>query len=160
MTQCPCGSDQTLDGCCGPIIKGTPAPTAETLMRARYTAFVLGEIDYLVDTLSEDIRGDFDRIEAENTAGDAKWQGLDVRAVTDGGEDDEIGLVEFVARFSLGGQQRVHHEIAEFRREEGRWMCVGGTMDPKGKPRKVVKIGRNAPCPCGSGKKYKKCCGA
>ena len=160
MTQCPCGSDQTLDGCCGPIIKGTPAPTAETLMRARYTAFVLGEIEYLVDTLSLDIRGDFDRIEAENTAGDAKWQGLDVRAVTDGGEDDEIGSVEFVARFSLGGQQRVHHEIAEFRREEGRWMCVGGTMDPKGQPRKVDKIGRNAPCPCGSGKKYKKCCGA
>ncbi len=101
-------------------------------MRSRYTAFVLGEIGYLADTLSVDIRGDFDQIEAENTAGDAKWQGLELRAVTDGGEDDESGSVEFTARFSLGGQQRVHHELAEFRREEGRWMCVGGTMDPKG----------------------------
>ena len=129
-------------------------------MRSRYTAFALGEIDYLVDTLSPDIRGDFDPIEAGTTAGQAKWLGLEVRAVTDGGEDDDSGTVEFVARFSLAGQARVHHELAQFRREEGSWMCSGGTMDPKGQPRKVVKIGRNEPCPCGSGKKYKKCCGA
>ena len=160
MTQCPCGSEKNLEGCCAPIIGGAPAPTAEALMRSRYTAFSLGEIDYLVDTLSPDIRGDFDPIEAGNTAGEAKWKGLEVRAVTDGGEDDESGSVEFVARFALGGQARVHHELAQFRREEGRWMCVGGTMDPKGQPRKVVKIGRNEPCICGSGKKYKKCCGA
>lgn len=160
MTQCPCGSDRNLDLCCGPIIEGTAAPTAEALMRSRYTAFALGETGYLVDTLSADLRGDFDPIEAESTARDAKWLGLEVRAVSDGGEDDDSGSVEFVARFSLGGQRRVHHELAEFRREEGRWMCVGGEMDPKGPPRQVVKIGRNEPCPCGSGKKYKKCCGA
>lgn len=160
MTPCPCGSDKNLDDCCQPFIKGAPAPTAEALMRARYTAFALGEIDYLVDTLAPDIRGDFDPIEAGTTAGQAKWLGLELREVTDGGADDDSGTVEFVARFTLAGQTRVHHELAEFSRREGRWMCSGGTMDPKEPPRTVVKIGRNQPCPCGSGKKYKKCCGA
>ena len=88
------------------------------------------------------------------------WQGLEVRAVTDGGRDDETGSVEFVARFRLRGEQRAHHELASFRRERGRWVCAGGEMNPKGPPRQVAKVGRNDPCPCGSGKKYKKCCGA
>ncbi len=160
MTPCPCGSDRNLEGCCGAIIDGAPAPTAEALLRSRYTAFVLGKIGYLADTLSPDIRGDFDEVEAENTASDATWQGLDVRAITDGGENDESGSIEFIARFRLRGQQRVHHELATFRREQGRWLCAGAQMDPKGPPLEVVKFGRNEPCPCGSGKKYKKCCGA
>ncbi len=160
MTPCPCGSGQDLDECCGAMIAGAPAPTAEALMRSRYTAFALGQIDYLTDTLAPEARADFDPIEAGSTARDAVWQGLEVRAITDGGRDDETGLVEFVARFRLRGDQRVHHELARFRREQGRWVCAGGDMDPKGPPRRVVKVGRNDPCPCGSGKKYKKCCGA
>ena len=52
------------------------------------------------------------------------------------------------------------HELASFRREEGRWVYVDGDMNPKGPPRQVAKVGRNEPCPCGSGKKYKKCCAA
>lgn len=159
MTLCACGSDQDLDSCCGPIINGTPASTAEALLRSRYTAFVLGNIGYLADTLSPDIRGDFDQVEAENTARNAKWQGLEMRAITDGLENDESGSIEFIARFRLHGKQRVHHELAKFHREQGRWMCVGGQMDPKGPPRQIAKAGRNEPCPCGSGKKYKKCCG-
>ena len=86
--------------------------------------------------------------------------GLELRAVTDGGVDDAIGTVEFVARFRFNGEQHLHHELASFRREQGRWVFVAGDMNPKGPPRRVVKVGRNDPCPCGSGKKYKKCCGA
>ncbi len=160
MTPCPCGSGQDLDDCCGAMIAGAPAPTAEALMRARYTAFALGQIAYLTDTLAPEARGDFDPIEAGGTASDAVWQCLEVRAVTDGGRDDETGSVEFVARFRLHGEQRLHHELASFRREQGRWVCAGGDMNPKAPPRQVVKVGRNDPCPCGSGKKYKKCCGA
>jgi SEC-C motif-containing protein len=160
MTPCPCGSGRELDQCCGAIIAGAPAPTAEVLMRSRYTAFALGHIDYLTETLAPEARADFDPIEAGKTAGDAVWQGLEVRAVTDGGRDDETGSVEFVARFRLNGEPRIHHELASFRREQGRWLCVDGEMDPKGPPRRVDKVGRNDPCPCGSGKKYKKCCGA
>jgi len=160
MTPCPCGSGRKLDDCCGAIIAGASAPTAEALMRSRYSAFTLGHIDYLGDTLAPEARSDFDPIEAGNTASEAAWQGLEVRAVTDGGPDDETGSVEFVARFRLNGEPRVHHELAQFRREQGRWVCSGGDMNPKGPPRQVVKVGRNDPCPCGSGKKYKKCCGA
>ncbi len=159
MTSCPCGSGQDLDGCCGAIIAGAPAPTAEALMRSRYTAFALGNVDYLTDTMAPEVRGDFDPIEANSTASDAVWQGLEVCAVNDGGIDDEIGSVEFVARFRLRGEQRAHHELASFRRERGRWVCAGGEMNPKAPPRQVAKVGRNDPCPCGSGKKYKKCCG-
>jgi len=159
MTICPCGSGQTLGDCCGPLINGAPAPTAEALMRSRYSALVLGEISYLADTLSPDIRADFDQIEAENTARDAQWLGLDVRAITGGLESDDSGSVEFVARFKLQGKARVHHELSEFAREDGHWICVGGQVDPKGPPRQATNVGRNDPCPCGSGKKYKKCCG-
>ena len=160
MTPCPCGSGQDLDDCCGAIIAGAPAPTAEALMRARYSAYGLGKIDYLADTLAPEARGDFDPTEAGRMVSDAVWQGLEVRAVTDGGPEDETGSVEFVARFRLRGEPNIHHELAQFRREQGRWVYVDGDMNPKGPPRQVVKVGRNEPCPCGSGKKFKKCCGA
>lgn len=160
MTACPCGSGKNLDVCCGPLIGGTPAPTAEALMRSRYSAFVLGETGFLAATLSTEMRTDFDQIEAEKTSKDTKWLGLEVRAVSGGGKKDDHGTVEFVARFRINNQQRIHHELAEFTRENGRWICSGGTMDPKAPPRRVVQVGRNDPCPCGSGKKYKKCCGA
>ena len=66
MTQCPCGSGQDLDRCCAPYIDGNPAPTAEALLRSRYTAYVLGNVDYIAHTMSMDIRDTFDQIEAEN----------------------------------------------------------------------------------------------
>lgn len=159
MTSCPCGSELNLDECCGPIISGGTASTAEILLRSRYTAFVLGNIGYLADTLSLDMLPNFDQVEAEKTARDAKWQGLELRTITDGGANDESGSIEFVARFKLGGEQRIHHEIVNFGREGGRWVCTGGKVNPKGPPRISSKVGRNEPCPCGSGNKFKKCCG-
>lgn len=159
MTKCACGSGRDYDSCCGPIIAGGPAPTAEALMRSRYTAFSEGNIGHLVDTMAPESRDDFDELETENTATQSEWQGLEVRAVSGGGPDDETGTVEFVARFNLKGEKRVHHELTDFRRENGRWVCVGGQVNPKQAPRHVAKVGRNDPCPCGSGKKFKKCCG-
>ncbi len=160
MTLCPCGSHKDIDDCCAPFLAGAAAPTALALMRSRYTAYVRGDVGYLAETLAADIRDEFDQVEAEQTAGQAKWQGLEIRAVTGGGEADDAGTVEFMARFSLRGQQHVQHERATFAREDGLWRCTGGEVNPKEPPRQVVKVGRNDPCPCGSGKKYKKCCGA
>ena len=160
MKPCPCGSGQGLDACCGAIIGGTPAPTAETLMRSRYTAFVLGDIDYLESTHAPEIRDDFNRSAAESVANDAEWLGLKIRGTTGGGADDQEGEVEFVTNFMRQGKEYAHHEIASFRREQGSWMYVKGRMNPKPPPRQVAKVGRNDPCPCGSGKKFKKCCGA
>jgi len=160
MSLCICGSGKEFDACCGPLIEGAAAPTAEALLRSRYTAFAMGKTDYLVDTLTPDLRDDFDLVEAESTAAGAEWLGLEIRSVSAGGPDDETGVIEFVANFRLHDAPRIHHELAQFRREDGRWLCAGGQTNPKPAQRQVDKVGRNDPCSCGSGRKFKKCCGA
>jgi SEC-C motif-containing protein len=130
-------------------------------MRARYTAFVTQQIgDFIRDTLAAEKRDEFDPREVERSARDAEGLGFEVRAVSGGGADDDTGTVEYVARFRIRGQVQAHHELASFRREDGGWLYVDGQVNPKSAPRQVTKIGRNEPCPCGSGQKFKKCCGA
>ncbi len=158
MADCPCGSRQEYDECCGPLIAGEPAATPEALMRSRFTAFVRGDFDHIENTHAKEVT-DFDRAEAESAADSIKWVSLTVSDTVGGGPDDETGIVEFSARFKQGTQFGIHHERADFRREDGRWVYVDGEIDPKGQPVRVEKVGRNEPCPCGSGKKYKKCCG-
>ena len=159
MTDCPCGSGQTLDSCCGRYLSGdVPAPTAEALMRSRYSAFATSNVDYLEQTLLPETRHDFDRAHVTEWARTSQWASLQVKSTEGGGTDDTEGFVEFVARFTLSGKEHVHHETGRFTKRDGRWWYLDGTMGPR--PRTVVKIGRNDPCSCGSGKKYKKCCGA
>ena len=160
MSECPCGSGKPLTACCGPYLDGAPAPTAEATMRSRYSAHVLGNADYLVATMSADQRTDYDRESAEQSFADSKWLVLDIRKTELGGEGDETGKVEFVARYRTGQQQTAHHELSFFTREDGRWVFAGCEMNPKSPTVRVQKVGRNDPCTCGSGKKYKKCCGA
>ncbi|MEO5375719.1 MAG: YchJ family protein [Alphaproteobacteria bacterium] len=158
---CPCGSGHSHGECCGPIIDGEPAPTALALMRARYASFALRRVDdFAFATLAAEKRGDFDRAAVERSAAETESLGFEVRACSGGGVDDDTGTVEYVARFRTRGRSHLHHELATFRREEGRWVYVDGQMNPKPAPRRVVSVGRNDPCPCGSGKKHKKCCGA
>ncbi len=160
MAQCPCGADADFDACCGPIIAGAPAPTAEALMRSRFTAFVRGDLDHVENTHAKEVRDTFDRADIESMANAVKWLSLTVSDTLGGGADDETGEVEFAAHFKQGGELKVHHERSTFCREDGRWVYVDGGINPKGAPRRVEKVGRNEPCPCGSGKKFKKCCGA
>ena len=112
MSNCPCGSGKSADACCVPYHEGTPAPTALALMRSRYSAFVLGNGDYLAATLSTQQRADFDVDEFNASHGDTRWIGLEIRESTGGGENDEKGTVEFVARYSAGGDPVAHHERA------------------------------------------------
>ncbi|MBL6929806.1 MAG: SEC-C domain-containing protein [Rhodospirillales bacterium] len=160
MTNCPCGSGRTLNECCQPFLSGLPAPTAEAQMRARFTAYTQGNVEYLGKTLDAAGRAEYDAEETARDAAAADWQRLEIRATDGGGEGDETGTVEFVAHFRLEGTPRIHHERAMFVREDGQWKCADGQVDPKEPPRTAVKVGRNEPCPCGSGKKFKKCCGA
>lgn len=161
LNVCPCGTGRPTEDCCAPIIAGTPAPTAEALMRARYTAFVTRQIGgFLKETLVEEKWEEFDLGEVEASAREAEGLGFEVRAAEGGGEADDTGTVEYVARFRIRGQNQAHHELATFRRRDGRWLYVDGQVKPKGAPRQVGKVGRNDPCPCGSGRKFKKCCGA
>jgi SEC-C motif-containing protein len=161
MTDCPCGSGRSFADCCDPYLSGAaPAPTAEALMRSRYCAFATGRIDYLQATLTPETQGDFDRAHTETWSQGSEWTGLDIRSTEDGGPDDASGWVEFVARFRMDGQPHTHHESAYFVKEDGVWYYKSGISGPRPVKRAAPKVGRNDPCPCGSGKKFKKCCGA
>ena len=157
---CPCGSGSNFDACCSPYIEGQPVPTAEALMRSRYSAYTHDNQAYLFETLAPESREE-EELETEQASGsNLKWLGLEIRATSEGCEKDETGIVEFVAKYKIGDKPGIHHERSNFRREEGRWVCIGGEINPKQEQRIVTKVGRNDLCPCGSGKKFKKCCDA
>ncbi len=161
MSNCPCGSGSPFESCCGPILGGAPAPTAEALMRSRYTAYVKHDVAHLERSLSADQRKDFAPDEARKWAEGSEWLGLKIINTEQGGPDDKLGAVHFSAKFKTEGEEREHLEIALFGREDGRWVYTGQVDEPgKTVRRETPKVGRNDPCPCGSGKKYKKCCGA
>lgn len=156
MSLCPCNSNLAYEQCCGPIIAGEPAKTAEALMRSRYTAFVTRQLDHFERTHAPEIREDFNRAEAERMAEECEFKGLEIRKSSEDGDSAEV---EFVIRFRRGKQDMIQVERSQFRRENGHWFYVSGDIDPCEPQRLVNKVGRNDPCPCGSGKKAKKCCG-
>ncbi len=160
-TDCPCGSGRDYASCCGPLIDGsTPATTPEALMRSRYTAFVRQAMSYIEQTLHPGQRHDYDAAGSAKWARESEWEGLEIIDTgTDPGNANRA-TVEFRARYRLNGAHQVHHERAEFRKTDGTWYFFDGKMVGPGQVRRETpKVGRNDPCPCGSGKKYKKCCG-
>ena len=160
MSLCPCGSGKELESCCAPYIDGNAAaPTAEALMRARYTAHYLKKYQYLTDSTHPQFREDASPEEIEKWSSMLTWEGLDVIETTDGGEEDETGEVKFCAHYSVQNVPQELREDAFFRKEDGVWYYVEGNVYAKQPVRRETpKVGRNDPCPCGSGKKYKKCC--
>jgi SEC-C motif domain protein len=157
---CPCGSGLAHEACCQPIIADpTQAATAEALMRARYTAYTLVETDFLLESLHPDHRQEHDAEGVRTWAADSQWHGLEILATDQGGPDDETGTVEFACEYTHAEERRRHHEEASFARQGGRWYFVEGEV-VRARPfvRSEPKHGRNDPCPCGSGRKYKKCC--
>ncbi len=156
---CPCGSGLAEAACCGPILDGVPAPTALALMRSRYTAYVRGAIDYLVATHDASTRDTVDRAAVARWSRDTQWQGLEIIASERGGEDDDTGIVEFVARGVTRGAPFAQRERSRFRRVDGAWYYVDGKVGAEPVTRAPAP-GRNDPCPCGSGMKYKRCHGA
>ncbi len=159
---CPCGSGLGLEACCGPYLEGGAQPkTAEALMRSRYVAYTRANVDYIIETHDPDRRKGLDPNATRQWAEQADWQGLEVVTVAGGGEDDDEGEVEFVARYGIAGGVREHRERSTFKRRNGRWYFHDGEVAKASSVvRAAPKVGRNDPCPCGSGKKYKKCCGA
>jgi SEC-C motif-containing protein len=158
---CPCGSGKTLATCCEPVFRGERcAATAAELMRSRYSAYATGAIDWIIESQSPDGRQFVDRKATAEWSQRATWQGLEIVETQQGGPDDTEGFVEFKARYELGGEDIVHHEIASFRKEDDVWYFVDGVeVKPRPYKRMTAKVGANDPCPCGSGKKHKKCCG-
>ena len=155
MKLCPCCSGRQFVECCEPKIKrGVPARTPEELMRSRYTAFATVNADYLIKTSSELLRREQTKKSITQWAQENTWTKLEVVHCAENGEH---GSVEFKAYYTdHRGVKQVHHEASKFMKEGGCWVYSEGKVKPNllGK-----SIKRNDSCPCGSGKKYKKCCG-
>lgn len=143
---CPCGSAANYADCCQPLHRGAAAPSPEALMRSRYTAFVLHNVAYLKATWHASTRpaGELDLTRSP------EWTCLQVLAHS---EDGERGEVHFRAIHKEGNGWGYLEEVSQFVCEAGRWFYVTGDTHQGG-----LKPGRNEPCPCGSGRKYKACC--
>jgi len=119
---CPCGSGRPLSECCGPYLAGTSLPPdAEALMRSRYSAYVLCDEAYLLATWHPDTRPASLGLDQEPHA---KWLGLSVKRHEDAG--DGRAMVEFVARYKIGGRAHRLHETSRFLLEHGRWWYLDG----------------------------------
>lgn len=119
---CPCGWGEPLGGCCGRYLSGggADAPTAEALMRSRYTAFALGDAAHLLRSWHPATRpADLD------LDPDVQWRRLVVLGVERGSPFDDAGTVEFEAHYRHGGRRGVQHELSAFTRVGGRWVYEG-----------------------------------
>lgn len=150
--------------CCEPFLENkSKAPTAESLMRARYSSYVVKKIDYIDETQITLDSETFDKAEALKWAESADWMGLEIVSTQKGQTEDNTGVVEFVAHYKdkNSGTELKHHETSLFQKKDGEWKFREGHIHGAGPVKRLEpKIGRNDPCSCGSGKKFKKCCGA
>ena len=121
---CPCLSGEQYEDCCGRFHAGeAEAPTAEQLMRSRYSAFVVRDEAYLLRSWAPETRPgevDFDP--------GMRWTGLEIEAATDGTAFHQHGTVTFTARYVHGGEPGALHERSRFARHEGAWVYVDGDV--------------------------------
>ncbi|QOY54125.1 SEC-C domain-containing protein [Candidatus Sulfurimonas marisnigri] len=143
---CICGNKKDYNECCGAIINSNiKASSAEELMRSRYSAYVKGDSNYLIKTLVANNRHADDAELIEEFSNSVKWLKLDVLHV-------EQNIVEFKAYYKDIDSIKVLHEKSNFIFKNGMWLYVDGELFNS-------KVERNESCPCGSAKKFKKCCG-
>ena len=124
---CPCGNaNKEYTDCCARYLNGREdAATAEALMRSRYTAYTFENEGYLLSTWHPSTRPDSLKL-ADGPH--KKWLGLRVSRHEQTGENHSV--VEFVARYKVGGRAHRLHEISRFVREGGRWFYVDGETSP------------------------------
>ncbi|MBI4794169.1 MAG: SEC-C domain-containing protein [Deltaproteobacteria bacterium] len=154
---CPCNSGASYAACCEPLLAGDrPAETALALMRSRYTAYVVRNVDYLLKTWHPSTRP-----AAIDPAAIPEWYGLHIVRTEKGMATDGDGVVEFKATALAREKMWRLHEVSRFMKKDGQWLYVDGDTKGETPPaaRRAPKVGRNEPCPCGSDRKFKKCCG-
>ncbi len=153
---CLCQSQLSYEECCRPFHDSAKFPaTAEALMRSRFTAYAMRNDDYLLSTWDNSKRPKDINFEQEA----AEWVNLEIVNLKKGGEKDQKGIVEFKAYYRLEGEDYVMNEISRFKKHAGHWLYLDGVVKSVGKVGVVTNMGKNAPCSCGSGKKFKRCCG-
>ena len=153
-TDCYCGSQKDYDNCCWPFLTGRARPeNPEQLMRSRYSAFCIKDIDYLISTHHPSMQTPDGREVLTRTINETQWLGLKVLRIEKEQSDQGVGYIEFAAFYKTNGTTGQLHEKSKFIHENGQWYYLDGLlMEP-------LKFGRNDPCWCGSNKKYKKCHG-
>lgn len=153
---CSCGSGQLFEACCGPLLAGQKRPaTAEALMRSRFTAHVADDQAYLHRTYQATARLPF----VEDTSGQpTKWTRLVVHS-HEAGQNPDTAFVEFSAFYVDETGEHVLQEKSQFACVSGQWLYTRSVREgPAPFKSAAPKAGRNDPCPCGSGKKFKHCC--
>ena len=154
LTDCPCGSKHDYVTCCEPYLNHKQQPeTPEALMRSRYTAYCLADIDYIQKTMQGKALVGFDAVGSKRWATRVNWIKLTVLDMSL--ESPHKGFVEFIATFVDGHVLKSIHEKSEFIQEEGRWYYVDGVQFTT----VTQTISRNGVCPCDSQSKYKNCHG-
>ncbi len=152
-SKCPCGSSLTYGQCCAPCHTGEKLPpTAEALMRSRFTAYYLQNSAYLLATWDATTRPASISFANDPT----RWTRLEIVGIQKGRATDSKGTVSFNAYFEQEGEKGVMGETSRFRKLAGRWFYLDGTV--KDTAENALAPGRNGLCPCGSGKKFKRCC--
>ena len=156
---CHCGSGKDFKDCCGVFLDYEQKPSsAEQLMRSRYSAFVVGAIDYIYDTHAPETQNEVSKDEIMTWSQSSDWMGLEIVDTQAGQASDNDGIVEFIAKYKTDGELYSHHERATFKKIKGDWFFFDGRIVRNNYVNEMKNVGRNDPCPCGSGKKYKKCC--
>ena len=155
---CPCGSGRTFGECCEPVLQGKRVPaTAEELMRSRFVAHALRDYRHLHRTDLETARKPY--VEEGEDPQEVAWTRLVVHAHEPGAKPD-TAFVDFSAYYKAGDGEQALHEKSAFVRENGAWFYTRAVRTgPAPVKLATPKVGRNDPCPCGSGKKFKQCCG-
>ena len=157
---CPCNSTQSFatQPCCEEIIAGRrKAQTPDELLRARYTAFATGAIEFIGATTHPDALDEYEEAATRQWATTATFTKLDIFETVSDGED--AAYVTFEAHFTQNRQKQIHRERSRFERLNGEWFFHScDLLKPRTIKYSTPQPGRNQQCPCGSGKKFKKCC--
>jgi SEC-C motif-containing protein len=125
---CPCGGGQKYKRCCRRFHYGAPPPHAELLMRARYAAYAVGEVDFILATThpaSPHFRADTAtwRSEVQRFSQQTRFESLTVKLAE---EDGDTARVRFFARLRQGARDASFGEESTFRRVDGRWLYLDG----------------------------------
>ncbi len=147
MQLCYCKSELEFSKCCEPILRvSNIASSALALMRSRYSAYCLGDVNYLQATTHNHSWSDEELKSIQDWADNSMWQHLEIVSYSE-------NIVEFKAYYIFNGKQHIHYEKSTFLKVNDMWKYVDGDIYED-----KVDFLRNEQCICGSGKKYKRCC--
>lgn len=148
--RCPCGSGQALPDCCARYHSGSLPSTAEQLMRSRYSAYVLGLVDYLISSTLPIQQAQLDRAAISAWSSQSQWLGLEVQSHQMVAGQPAHAWVCFIAYWEDVDGKQSQQERSAFVQIDQHWYFLDPSVS--------LKASRNDPCPCGGGQKFKKCC--